>query len=533
MSTFPTIPEELVEFIFDKLLEHYAPGLESKDSLFSINDRRALSDIATISLMVARRTRTHRFKCVVLTLSRLKFAKVFKILASFLELSFSSRRMGRLLPISTITTHVKVISAYDAHSDHGIANLANDERATSFMLRLRNEFCLEKLSWWFDWRFRPDKAFYQRFAGLLLSPTLKSLSIRQLRPDSSQLQNTYIPGPSFHRLVRFGEEDGVGQFESAGGVYPSYTALELGGYNTTGPPLPFEIPLPGGSWYRPFARVETFRSFDGLPHSVTQSVLENNQGSLRALQIEHSFDLLQQCELLHHIYYPLIHCFLELVTSVPSIIDWDPSKSPSPIDFSRFPRLNKMKVEHLVLRYITDSGLRKLREFTLKALLHIFNIASPHTSDPISVKSLDLGKIPLLLIEDPGPNRGYPQASAPNPEFYFASLANLLPPSDMNIWESLDVALCTSRFAKLETLRMDYIVFDDRASRYPISEWSEEAKGRPLLSTHWLSVAKKIFPRTHAGGRIRLEGRMIVVDPPRSDYALVDYSKGFNLCQYP
>ena len=120
-------------------------------------------------------------------------------------------------------THFKVISAHDDDSEGNYAGIARDDRMVTFMLRLRSDFCLEKLSWWFDWRFRAYPWFYQRFAGLLLSPTLKSLSILHLAADTSQLQEGYIPGPSPDHLVRFGEEDRAGQSESAGVVYPSYT----------------------------------------------------------------------------------------------------------------------------------------------------------------------------------------------------------------------------------------------------------------------------------------------------------------------
>jgi len=291
-----TLPEELVELIFDKLLEQYPPDLETKQSLFPLIDRQALSALTTVSLMVARRTRTHRFKCVVLAFRQPKITKFFNILSSFLELSFSSRQMGRLLPISTITTHVKIIPAYTHNWDHNTYHIPNDDRVMNFMLRLRNEFCLEQLSWSFDWTFRPSKGFSQRIAGLLLSPTMRTLYIRNLKSVPSHLQGAYIPGPSFDRQVRFGEEDAVGQLGSADVIYPSYTTLELGGTITSGLPLPLEIPLPDGSFHRPFGRVETFRVFDGLPHSIVKSVLENNHGRLRVLQIEEYFDLLSQCE---------------------------------------------------------------------------------------------------------------------------------------------------------------------------------------------------------------------------------------------
>jgi len=292
------LPQELVELIFDKLLDQYPPDVETKKSLFSLGDRRALSALTTVSLMVARRTRTHRFKCVVLFCEP-KVTKSFKLLASFLELSFSSRHMGRLLPISTITTHIQVVAAYAEQWNNDMSNFPNDPRAMAFMLRLRNEFCLEQLSWSFDPRFRPTPGFHQRFAGLLLSPSMKTLSIRNFTSLPTRLQGAYVPGPSFDHLVRFGEEvhsDQVGHESKKLHGYPSYTTLALWGSRTSTLPLPFEIPLPNNTVHRPFARVRTLRAFHGLPYSIIQSVLENNDGSLTALHIEESFDLLSQCE---------------------------------------------------------------------------------------------------------------------------------------------------------------------------------------------------------------------------------------------
>ena len=105
-----------------------------------------------------------------------------------------------------------------------------------------------------------------------------------------QLQGVYIPGPGFDRTFCFEEEGGANPQASPTDIYPSYTKLELGGYHSAILPLPFKITLANGSVYRPFARVQTIRAFDKLPYTIVQSLLENNNGELRALHIEGTFD---------------------------------------------------------------------------------------------------------------------------------------------------------------------------------------------------------------------------------------------------
>jgi len=211
-------------------------------------------------------------------------------------------------------------------------------------------------------------------------------------------------------------------------------------------------------------------------------------------------------------------------------MEWHPSKSLSPIDFSQLPQLYKMKVEHYILRHITDSGLCQTRNFTLETLLHIFGINLPNASDTISVEVLDLGKIPVMLIEL-GPNHSNPHRDAAL-DLSSPQLANVPFPSDMSDWEPLDAALCTSRFAKLATLRMDYLIFYDRGPQHP--DGHADIRGKHALpGEYWLSITKRIFPRTYAAGKIRLEGRIVAVDAPNSSYELVDYPKGVCVCQYP
>jgi len=317
--SYGTLPEELIELVFDKLLEQYSPDLETKTSLFSLGDRKALSSLSTVSLMVARRTRTHRFKCVVLLWGH-KAAKFYHLLASFLELSFSSRYMGRLLPISTITTCIKIVTPYAEEWARPQANIPNDDRVLSFILRVRKELSLEELSWPFHPMFNPSVRFHQRFAGLLLSPGMKTLAIRNFTSNPSRLQGAYVPGPSFDRIVRFGEEEEADQLGNENRrlhAYPSYTKLELGGSKTTTLPLPFAIPLPNGTIYRPFARVRTFLALDGLPYSITESVLENNDGSLEVLHIEEAFDFLRRGTCMYQRSCWGLHRFLTPSTSDP------------------------------------------------------------------------------------------------------------------------------------------------------------------------------------------------------------------------
>ena len=518
------LPEELVELIFDRLLEQYPPDLGTKYSLFALGDRQALSALKTVSLMAARRTRTHRFKCVVL-LRESKVTKFFKLLASFLELSFSSRYMGRLLPISTITTHIKVIAlGCKPQWDRNLVNSPNDDKVMAFILRLRNEFSLQRISWSFDPRFRSSLGFNQRFAGLLLTPRMTALYIHNLTSYPSQLQGAYIPGPSFDRIFRFGEEDGVGRLGTASDIYyPSYAKLELGGFRTSGLPLPFEIMLPTGSVHRPFARVTTFRAFDDVSYSVVRSVLENNHGELRSLQIETSFDAMAQCEqpLAMFITSALIHF---LSADGPNSVA-NRCRPYLPLDFIQLPRLTEVKIEYRVRRQAEEHRLSKIRRFILEAALKLFDITNQHLAgDPIPVKALDLGKIPLLLA----PER--PLSYPPHPHYaaqvdvYSVALAQGPIPSDVDMWQSLDAAFCTPRFANLATLRMDYVVFDTRSIPPDPPEDYADAVQQLVAPSDWLSITKRFFPRTCALDRVRLEGRIIVI-VPWSHFSDIDYSK--------
>jgi len=301
------LPEELVELIFDELLQQYPPDFESKKALFTPDDEQALSTLTLVSLVAARRTRTHRFKCVVLVCHP-KVTRFFKLLVDSLELSFANRQrnMGRLLPISAITTNIKIIASEGDNPNPSLPSLRNNERLMVFILRLLNEFHLQRLSWIFDSRFALSQGFHRRFVGLLLSPGLKALCIHNLLPYRSGLQGAYIPGPSFDRTLRFGEEDGIDPIASLTDIYQSYTELELGGSCMTGLPLPFDITLGNGSVCRPFARVETFRAVDELPYSVVQSILENNDGALRTLHIKSLLysESLTWCKFFRSVCYP-------------------------------------------------------------------------------------------------------------------------------------------------------------------------------------------------------------------------------------
>ena len=157
-----------------------------------------------------------------------------------------------------------------------------------FMLRLRNEFCLEELSWCFSPIFLPSRGFHRRFAGLVLSPTLKALSVHN-SSEINELQDTYIPGSAFDRVVRFGEEDDIDTSRAPRKPYPFYKKLELGGPSFGGLPLPFDIALPDGTTYRPFGHLRKLVATSGVPYAIIQSVLQNNDGQLEVFHISESF----------------------------------------------------------------------------------------------------------------------------------------------------------------------------------------------------------------------------------------------------
>ena len=290
----PTLHEELIELIFDKVLEQYPPDLDSSKTLFTLDHRLALSALTTVSLLAARRTRSHRFKFVLLACGP-PMKTAFTILESFLALSFHSGHIKRLLPMSTIATHIKVVMAGAEEWSDDAINYPNDGRVMSFVLRLRNEFRLEQLSWHFPPYFCPSTGFHRRFAGLLLSPTLKAISLHEFSPDLDELQGRYIPGPGFRRVICFGEDVNISDSESIHEAYSMYTNLELGGSRISKLPLPFDIPLPNGSIYRPFAHLRKFVAVDGLPYAVIQSVLRNNDGRLEVLHIGESLGFYMRC----------------------------------------------------------------------------------------------------------------------------------------------------------------------------------------------------------------------------------------------
>jgi len=218
------LPEELVELIFDKLLQQYPPDPETKTSLFAHDDEQALSALTLVSLVAARRTRTHRFKCVVLA-SKPKVKPFFERVANFLKLSFASqhRGMGRLLPIPTITTNIRIIVSEGDDRNPILSTWRNDDRLMALILRLRNDFHLKELTWYFASRFESSQGFHRRFVGLLLSSGIRTLCIQNFTASPDRLQGQYIPGTSFDRTFRFGEEDWVDPKASPTDIYPSYT----------------------------------------------------------------------------------------------------------------------------------------------------------------------------------------------------------------------------------------------------------------------------------------------------------------------
>jgi len=173
-----------------------------------------------------------------------------------------------------------------------------------------------------------------------------------------------------------------------------------------------------------------------------------------------------------------------------------------------------------------------IRMFILEDLLQIFSIKTGYINTPISVETLDLGKIPMLLVPQlPIPHTPNYAAAL---ERYSTQLANTPIGPDMALWEFLDAALCSPRFANLETLRMDYVIFDPREDHPTgLPEGYAERVKAVVIPCDWLSVTKRIFPLTLAAGRVRLEGRIIEMMPPKSPYEFLDYSKGVCKAQYP
>jgi len=109
-------------------------------------------------------------------------------------------------------------------------------------------------------------------------------------------------------------------------------------------------------------------------------------------------------------------------------------------------------------------------------------------------------------------------------------------PFDINLvmmWTILDSALCSNRFANLETLKINYVIFDNRANQGDPPEGYEEAVKQLVPPSDWFALTNNFFPRTCLSNRIRLEGKIITVIPPFSHYDKVDYSKGICTGRYP
>ena len=190
-----------------------------------------------------------------------------------------------------------------------------------------------------------------------------------------------------------------------------------------------------------------------------------------------------------------------------------------------------MRIEYLIRRRIEEYHLMQIRRLILDAVVKLFDLKSQRIGDyPIPVKTLDLGTIPIQLSPEP-PARAYHQ-SVTALEIYARKLSQAPMPSDLSIWAVLDAALCTKRFANLETLKVDYIFFDSRAVQNDPPQVYEERVDQLVAPSDWLAVTKEFFPRTCSEEKIRLEGR-VLANKPRSRFHDVDYSMATCVGRYP
>jgi len=173
----------------------------------------------------------------------------------------------------------------------------------------------------------------------------------------------------------------------------------------------------------------------------------------------------------------------------------------------------------------------QIRRLILDAVVTLFDLASQQTHDyPIPVKTLDLGTIPMQLSPEP-PHPAHPQYAI-TVDIYSDLLDQAPIPSDAPIWAVLDAALCTRRFANLETLRVDYVFFDSRADQNEPPEGYEERVKQLVAPNDWLSITRTFFPQTCSEGKVRLEGR-VIENKPWSHFHDVDYSMGTCVGRYP
>jgi len=207
------------------------------------------------------------------------------------------------------------------------------------------------------------------------------------------------------------------------------------------------------------------------------------------------------------------------------------SMAASPVDFSRIPMLKEVKVDFYAKTYITEFSVGEIRMYLLEDLLSIFGIPQ-RINDPISIKTLDLGRISMVLLPDP------PQVHDPDYDIevdrYSTRLDNTPLGIDIALWQTLDAALCSPRFANLETLRVDYIIFNNHNVNSAVPEGYEERVEAVVAPCDWLSLTTQIFPLTVAADRVRLEGRILEIMPQWWAYkTVIDYSAGVCISQYP
>jgi len=202
----------------------------------------------------------------------------------------------------------------------------------------------------------------------------------------------------------------------------------------------------------------------------------------------------------------------------------------SPVGFSRLPNLEEVIFSFYPGRYIIVFNLGQISNFLLDDLLKVFGIPQ-HSSDPTSMKTLSLRRIPLPLVPDP-PRLGS-KKYASHLERYSIELANTpLIAFDLTLWGVLDAALSSPRFANLKKLRMDYVIFDTRTSLPPPKEY-EDIVNSLVTPCDWLSITRRILPLTVAAGRVALEGRIIEIKVINWAHEIIDYSKGVCKAQYP
>ena len=170
-----------------------------------------------------------------------------------------------------------------------------------------------------------------------------------------------------------------------------------------------------------------------------------------------------------------------------------------------------MRIEYLLQKCINDTSLRQIRKLFLEAVLKLFDLTPRRLSDPTPVRTLDLGSIPMQLSPQP-PQLPIARIGTPEMATYCDLLAQSPIPFDIdlvNMWSTLDSALCSNRFANLEKLKVDYVIFDTRAIQDPVPENYERIVRQLVAPSDWFALTKHFFPKICLSSKIRLEGRLL------------------------